>query len=379
VDINCVACEDSRRAWRHVIHHPAVTRLAYAVERRVPALGRHGVTALMVEIGLLFVVLAARDLAGLIVGTGATVLPALVRIVRDESEHRREAALAATADLRIAGDARQLMHMPMQLRDLAFYLADWEPTTLAKLAESSRTGTLQQTIAIGPEGHALERALDQRWNWFANATSPYLPTASRRARALVHDALDALAKAFQVTGALNMLSGSMADARRRGQLEPEHGAELLEASWLQLGRWINSCAAAADALDFTFDRAGAEGAARARADAVAARVVTEARALAALIANGRAAIAEIDLDAAGGDLEELRRPVQRALDIARGVSNEAFAEATSDARTAHRALSATLTEASAAVDVDALRTCLAKLLSDLARLQSLRTPRGSDV
>lgn len=196
-----------------VIHHPPVTRLAYVIERRVPALGRHGVTALMVEIGLLFVVLAGRDIEGLIVGTGATLLPALVRIVHDESQHRREAELAATADLRIAGDARQLMHMPLQLRDLALYLADWEPTTLAKLAESSRAGTLQQTIAIGSEGHALERAVDQRWNWFANATSPYLPTASRRARALVHDALDALARAFQVTGALNMLNGSIADVR----------------------------------------------------------------------------------------------------------------------------------------------------------------------
>lgn len=356
-----------------------VTRLACAVERRVPALGRHGVTTLMAEIGLLFVCFAARDMEGLIVGTGATLLPALLRILHDESEHQRDAALAATADLRIAGDARQLMHMPLQLRDLAFYLADWEPTTLAKLAESSRARTLQQTMAIGPEGHALERALDQRWNWFANATSPYLPTASRRARALVHDALDALARAFEVTGALNMLSGSLADARRRGQPEPEHGAELLQASWLNLERWISSCAAAADALDFTFDRAGAESATRARADAVAVRVATEERALAALIANGRAAIDEIDLEAAGGNLEELRQPVQRALNIARGVSNVAFAETTSDARTAHRALRATLTEASAAGDVDTLRTSLAKLPSDLERLLSLRAPGGPDV
>lgn len=349
-----------------------VRQILRAAARPAPWLARHGVTILMAEIGTLFAMVAARDLDGLLIGVGATTLPALVRVVRDEDQHRRDAARARTADIHIAGDARQLLHMPLQLRPLAMYLEDAEPISLANLAERSREGALRAVVAIGSEGHALAQLLDQLWNWFAGATSPYLPIASPRARELVHEALDALSNAFQVTSTLNMLSAEVVYARSQGAPEPEHGAELIDASWPVLERWVVVCAAAAEHLD-RFDLSGAESATRSRRVAAAERHDREQRALTTLVENARGAIGELRLDVPTDDLAELRARVERAYETVREVPAAAIAEATVEARDAHRAIAyGSLGEAAAASDPEVIRRLLTTVSSQLSTLESLR-------
>lgn len=204
--------------------------------------------------------------------------------------------------------------------------------TIRHCAAAARRGRVETVVSFGAPAINFAEALDALRSSLQTDIAP----CYGKLRLVDQTRIDEFSAALRAaaTAARLMMNSPMGAVETR----EDRTAALVEA----LAARIDAVETTGDALDAVFDEAGFDAAEAARVNSVAERQRIEGHAAAVLLKNARDAsyvlgvmhvqmpVPKID------DLPDLIDRLTRARDIVLGVDAEAFREATSEARAAHR-------------------------------------------
>ena len=294
------------------------TRLVHGARRLGQRVGFEAQTAARLHVAAFVGLLAALaselahtdGTAKALIGFGVAVL---VRQAGEISSRRAR----LTCELSVATHARAVLDARLSVDAIERVEAgNW--LVLRDLAATPDATTLGRVIFPGGEAAALAKEVGGMRSWFLTE----LGTCYSKLRGSTQRLVDTFTTSLEnvVAPAYAISYGDLSEPERPADLD-----ELLKA--------VRACVIAGDALDTACDPDGAAAATKERRDIAAAADLRAARAVEALVANARAALASVVASSAD---EELLPRLEGAISATRNVGASVFQDASDEARAAHR-------------------------------------------